>query len=506
MTDKPPGQTPPEGARPRAAVSRAVVLRASAWAVGSRWTVRLLGLLSTIVLARLLTPADFGVVGTAMIVIAFSEAMFEMGVRTVLIHADDPTRADYDTAWTMSLIQAWAGAALTAALAVPAAAWFDDPRVVPVMYAMAAAMAVGGLRNIGIVDFQRDLAMGPDFVLFVVQKVSSVAVAIAAAFLLRSYWALVAGYATFMTSSVILSYVMHPYRPRLSLARWRRFLRMSLWLTMQAMGRFAQLRLDRLIVGGAAGTGALGFYSVASDLANMLVGELLAPMARALLPAYAALQTQAARLRNAAEQAVAGCTAVALPAAAGAALTAPQLIRVVFGEQWLPAVPVFQILCLVMGLNAMRQPVGTLLVATGRVALPAWGTWAQAAVFVGAWALWFRDDGLTGFAFAVLIAQGCFTALTFAGALKDGLIGGGQLARAVGRPLLACVAMAAVLLELPVPPLPPVADLALRVTVGAVTYGAALLGLWLALGRPRGVESLAVDMLQGALRRRRATP
>lgn len=492
--------------RPRALVSRSVVLRASAWAIGGRWVVRLLGLVSTIVLARLLTPEDFGLVSMAMIVIGFTEAMLEFGVRTVLIHTDDLTREDYDTAWTMSLIQSCAGAALTAALAWPAAQYFDDPRVIPVMLAMAVAMAVGGLKNIGIVDFQRDLAMGPDFVLFVVQKVSSVAVAVALAVVLRSYWALVAGYATFMLSAVILSYAMHPYRPRLSLARFRKFLRMSIWLTMQAIGRFAQFRLDRLVVGGAAGTAALGFYSVASDLANMLVGELLAPMGRALLPAFAAMQKQRERLRAAAEQAVSGSAALALPAAAGAALTAPQIIHVVFGAQWVPSVPIFQLLCLTMAVRALRHPVGTLLVATGRMALTAWGTWAQAAIFVGAWWLWLRDDGLAGVALATLIGGGAFTAISYARVLHAGLIGAGQLLRALSRPALATLGMALVLLQVPAPAVPGILDLSLRIALGAVTYGTLLLAAWAGMGRPSGLERIAVDMLASGLRRWRRTP
>lgn len=493
----------PEVPRGRALVSRGVFLRASAWAIGSRWLVRLLGLASTIVLARLLTPEDFGVVATAMIVVGFSEAIFEFGVRTVLIHAEDLTRADYDTAWTMSLIQACAGGLLTAALAVPASVYFGDPQVVPVMIAMGAAMAFGGLKNIGIVDFQRDLTMGADFVLFVAEKAASVAVAIAAAVILQSYWAMVAGYAALMVTSVVMSYVMHSYRPRLSLARLRKFMRMSVWLTMQAVGRFAQTRLDRMVVGGVAGTAALGFYSVASDLAFMLIGELLAPVGRALLPAFAAMQTQADRLRAAMEQAVAGTAALALPAAAGAALTAPQIVSVVFGEQWMPSVPIFQVLCLTMGVHCLRNPAGTLLVAVGRMALSGWGTWAQAAVFVGSWWLWFRDDGLTGVAVAMLIAATAFTTVSYGRVLHLGLLRGGQLMRALARPALATLGMTVVLLNVPPLALPGAVTLAVHVSLGAATYGSLLLLAWVLMGRPSGIERLAIDMLQSGLRRRR---
>ncbi|GAA0594929.1 oligosaccharide flippase family protein [Caenispirillum bisanense] len=496
-----PEAAPPAG---RAAVSRTVVLRASAWALGSRWIVRLLGLISTIVLARLLTPEDFGLVSMAMIILAFTEAVLEFGVRTVLIHHDTLTRDDYDTAWTMNLIQAVLAAAITFALAYPAAVYFDDPRVPPVVMAMAAAMVIGGFQNVGIVDFQRDLSMGRDFLLFVVQKLASVVVAVTLAVLLQSYWALVAGYATARVASVVMSYVLHPYRPRLSLKSLRRFLRMSLWLTVQSVGRFAQLRLDRIIVGGAAGPAALGFYSVASDLANMLVGELLAPVGRALLPAFAALQNQLDRLRAAAEQAISGSAALALPTALGAALTARELIHVVFGEQWVPSVPVFQVVCLTMAVIALRHPVGTLLVAVGRMALSGWGTWAQAGIFAGAWWLWFRDDGLAGVATATLIGAAAFTLVSYARVLQVGLITPLQLLRAVSRPLLATAGMAVVLLSLPPAAVPTVLDFVLRVAVGGVTYTVLLLAAWAVLGRPAGLERIALDMLLSGLRRRRS--
>ena len=122
---------------PRSIGSR--VATGAGWMVAFRWSDRVIGLASLALLARLLSPADFGLVGYAMVVIGLLEIFTEMSTDAALIRTRRAEPADYDAAFTLNLLRGAALALLIAALAVPAARFFDEPRLVGVMLALALA-------------------------------------------------------------------------------------------------------------------------------------------------------------------------------------------------------------------------------------------------------------------------------------------------------------------------------------------------------------------------------
>src|SRR5256885_7889732 len=114
------------------------VASAVSWMVASRWIDRIIGLLSVAILARLLLPADFGIVGYAMLMIGILELFTGISTDTELIRRKHADRGYYDAAWTMNVLQGLAIGALMIALAHPAAAFFHEPRLVDIMLALAA--------------------------------------------------------------------------------------------------------------------------------------------------------------------------------------------------------------------------------------------------------------------------------------------------------------------------------------------------------------------------------
>ena len=155
-----------------------------------RWATRALGLVSTIVLARLLAPEDFGVVAMAMVVVGFLEVFTQTGVDLALIRDANATREHYDTAWTFEILQG-AGLALALLAAAPfATRYFGDARVLTVMQLLSLRAFIGGFENIGVVAFRRDMNFDREFWFGVFKKLCMVALTIGAAFVFRSYWAL----------------------------------------------------------------------------------------------------------------------------------------------------------------------------------------------------------------------------------------------------------------------------------------------------------------------------
>ncbi len=171
-----------------------------------RLTVRGLSLISTLILVRLLDPADFGIVAMAMVVVAGIELFAAFGFDVTLIHKQDAGRAEYDTAWTISAILGFASAAAIALLAYPAAQLYDEPRLVPVFQVIAVASILEGLKNIGLVEFRKQLQLEKEFAFQVAVKLIGFVFTVSAAFWFRSYWALVLGILVTRLASLVLSY------------------------------------------------------------------------------------------------------------------------------------------------------------------------------------------------------------------------------------------------------------------------------------------------------------
>jgi lipopolysaccharide exporter len=210
------------------------------WMTAARMGVRFLGLLSTLVLARLLTPADFGLIALAMSVVKLVETLSEFGFEMPLIQKRDATRDDFDTAWTLNVMLAGIICTLIAVAAPFAARFYSEPRIEAILYFVAAGHFFLAFQNIGTVQFRRQLDFKRDFALQVAQKVCMVAVAIPLAFAVRSYWALVGGIVAGNVAAVVVSYLFLPYRPRFCLKSSRALFGFSKWIQVSSMLRYVQ--------------------------------------------------------------------------------------------------------------------------------------------------------------------------------------------------------------------------------------------------------------------------
>lgn len=349
-----------------------------------RWATRALGLVSTIILARLLAPEDFGIVAMAMVVVGFLEVFTQTGVDLALIRDAHATREHYDTAWTFEILQA-AALALALLIAAPfAARYFGDARVLHVMQLLSLRAFIGGFENIGVVAFRRDMNFDREFWFGIFKKMGTVALTISAAFVFRSYWALVIGLIGGRALDVLISFAMHPYRPRLTLAQIRHIWGFSRWLLLARVANLANRKLDEFIVGGQAGTAVMGNYFIASDLATAPAEEIVLPMSRGIFPVYSREQDDRARLAESFLTVLRSTAYLCVAAGLGVSAVAPELVPLLLGEQWLAAVPLMQWLGVWGALMGVALAIDPLLLATGRAALLACFKWLQLAVLAPA--------------------------------------------------------------------------------------------------------------------------
>ena len=158
-----------------------------------RWSVQLLGLGSTLVLARLLVPEDFGIVALATAYIAIVEGLTALPMSQALIRYRDADRSLYDTAWTLGLLRGVFIALLILASAVPVSNVMNEPRLLAVIMVLAVRPLLEGLINPRFIDFDKHLDFSRPMMVRVGTKAIAVVVTVGLAIALRSYWALIIG-------------------------------------------------------------------------------------------------------------------------------------------------------------------------------------------------------------------------------------------------------------------------------------------------------------------------
>jgi O-antigen/teichoic acid export membrane protein len=479
--------------------------RSAAWMVGLRLAERSIGLVSTLVLARLLVPADFGLVAMGTVVLGALEAMTAFGFELALIKRQAKDRARWDSAWTLNALIGIANASLIAALAPAAAAFYGEPRIVHVMLVLAAAALVSGLRNIGMVEFEQDLRFRPIVLLALARRLGSVAVTLALAWWHGTYWALLAGIVAGQLVDVILSYVVSPYRPRPGLAAWRDLFSFSKWLLVNNLLGFASQRGGDLIVGGRSGAAAVGLYSVSFELANLPTSEMVRPVMRAVFPGYAMMSSDPARLAQGFITVFSLVLLFALPAAAGIALLAEPLVSVLLGPRWAAAVPLLQVLAIYGGIRAAQANTGSVYMALDRPQLAAAMTLLNVLLAFGSFAIALGRMPLADAAWFMVAGAGVAAVVNLSVLNRSLDQPWRTVLAALRRPALAIAAMTAALIPLRAwlwtgaqPIHERAAVLLCLVLAGAAVYLAALLAAWHAQGRPAGSpEDAALALVRG---------
>ena len=476
------------------------------WMLSARMLMRASGLINVMILARLLPPADFGVVGLTVALIGAFEAMSDLSMTAAIVRHPKPEKKHYDTAFTIALLRGLFIGGLALLCAQPLADFYGDERLVYVAWALAAQAVIFGLTNTGTADFQRDFTFGKDFTYLAARKLGGSAVSIGVALTIwPDYRALVAGLIAGSVTSVVASYWLHPMRPRLSFEAFRELFGFSKWMLATNLLDFAHRRVDALILGKTLGLAPLGIHALAMELANLVSNDFAQPLRRATMPGFAKLQSNLVELRRQFASAYGASMIFAVPFALGVALVAEPAIRLAFGPDWAAAAAPLRILCLYGLFGASVQFCWPLLVSMGQPRL--FAPLQIGTLIVGAPAIWWTsiNYGLIGAAWAMSAMGGVFALLVMRASLS---LTQGRAAevmdwapRCLGAGLAMALAVRGVQSLLPYDGGAALAAVALIVSiaVGAIIYPLALLVLWRLAGKPDSAESRILSMAGGML-------
>lgn len=477
------------------------IAKGAAWMMGFKLFDKSVGLVSTLVLARVLTPADFGLVAMATAVVALLELMGAFGFDSALIQRQNTERRHYDTAWTFNVMFGVGVSTMLVLFAMPAADFYRDPRLELMLPALAVGALIGGFENIGTVAFRKDLNFSMEFKFLLAKRLAAFAVTVSLALAYRSFWALIAGTVAGKLIAVFISYRLHPYRPRLTLAARADLLHFSKWIFISNLIQFLHSRSTDFILGRTVGSHGLGIYNIAAEIAAMPSTELVAPLNRAVYPAYAQLATAPDKLHERFLEVFGIISLIAFPVAVGLYCVSGLVVSVLLGPQWQEAVPIMQIVGLAGLIGALQGNMYLVFLAMGQPKTNTLLTGALLVVSLPAIIFASLQYGVVGAAYAHLFAA----LMGFVGIIVVFYRVTGMPKRSLfalmWRPLLASGAMAvalneaATLLHDQLPNAKDIVQLMALLPVGVISYFCAALALWALAGCPAGAEKMLLRAL-----------
>lgn len=473
------------------------------WAVTMRMSVRLIGVVSVLILARLLVPDDFGLVAQAAMFYSFIELITEFGFESALIQNQQASRRHYDTVWTLNILRGATNAIALAAIAYPASIFLNEPRLHSVISFYALASLLKGFTNVGTVDFRKYLNFDRDFRFELWTKVCGFIASIAVALIWRTYWAFVVGVLTGVITTIVTSYLMSPFRPRFSLSMWRPLFHFSKWIFgAELIGAIAN-KIDVFLLSRFSTVENVGFYTVSYEIGCTPSSEVAMPVARALMPGLSKLSDDPIQFRSLYLDTMGLVLLAAIPAGIGLSMLAEPITNVMLGNKWLSAIPIIEVLALYGITRAIFAMSASGYMAFGRVDLLGKLSVSNALFRIIGVVAGIYFGGMLGVAWGVLASSLCQTLLALAAQDQAGMLDLRSLVARCWRVMTAAITMAYALkltgLQVSLASYPPAGALVAELLFGVVLFTATLVLLW-QFGRPRqGPEFIFFEYVKSRL-------
>jgi O-antigen/teichoic acid export membrane protein len=411
--------------------------RALLWKGAQLGTSKVVYLLGTLVLGRLLTPNDFGLVAIATVAVTTVMTATETGMTNALVQASTRDREHYDVAWTIGLLRGSLVCAVLCLAAPFVSQIFGDARATPLVRMMAFLPLLNSVNSPRLADLMRDLKFSRLAAVAIVAVLMEVGLAVATAASLGGT-AIILGKLAGAATTAIASYMVAPYRPKFrpSYASARQLIAFGRWLFAIGLTAVISDFLIKVLVARRLSVGGLGLFSLGGRLADTPLQMANETIGAVAFPLYARLREDPPRLEMAVQAHLTGLLFLLLPACALLIGLAQPLEQRVLGAAWVGTSPVIILLTLASATEVAFNVVYYLLQALGWGARLFAAELTQYIVLITAVSLLTGPFGLIGIGAARIMTA---IVVTFAG-YKAAPPMFGTILRRVSRTALAIIA------------------------------------------------------------------
>jgi len=324
------------------------------WSVASLILTRGLAISRSVALARLLAPDDFGLFGMALTLLAAMSALTNIGLDTSIIatrfSSDEELSKHLDTIWTTELVRKLLLSLLLLLAVYPSVRFYGEPKLYAILPLISITPFIQGLENIGLVIYRKKINLSRIVWFEQITGIFGVCLAVVFALYTHNVWALVLSQLFSSIFSVVLSYVIHPYRPKFAfdVDAFRRAFTFGKYMFVIGITAYITLTADNVIVGRLFGAAVLGIYAIGYNIGSLPIGIISSVFTSVTLPAYVELQAHAVtRLENAFTRVYAIGVALLTIMTVPMMLLGNEAIIVLYGPRWAAAGPILRIIGLV---------------------------------------------------------------------------------------------------------------------------------------------------------------
>lgn len=347
---------------------RQQALKGVVWSAIQNWGTQVISFAIFFVLARLLDPKAFGLVALAGVFYSFMELFLGQGFASALVQKQELDAEHLDTAFWINLSISGMLMALAIGLAGPIANWFDQPQLAPILQWMSPSFLLAALSDVQQTLFRRQLAFKALSLRSLVATSIGGLVGVVMALLGFGVWSLVGQRLSNALAGVLVLWWASQWRPGLqvSLRHAKELFSFGISIMGSQILTFFVLRADDFLVGKFLGVVELGYYTIAYRVLLMITQLLYSTTTQVILPTFSRLQEETERLRRAVYKSTQLSSAISLPLCFAITALAPELVRGLFGEQWLPSVPAMQVLAFIGPMQLSQGIVSSAITAVGK--------------------------------------------------------------------------------------------------------------------------------------------
>lgn len=387
------------------------MLLGTMWSFGINSLQQILVLTRLVILARLLLPSDFGILDIALLTLYALDVFSQTGFQQALVQKKTDITEDLNAAWTLLVVRGFVLFIVLFLFAPYIADFFATPEAAPVLQVVGITLIFQGFTNLGTILFLKNLDFRKQYLFKLSGVATEFIVSITAVLIFQNVWALVFGIIAKDLILMIMSYIIHPYRPRFNfdLKKVRGLSSYGIWIMASSILVFLLIQGDDIIVGKVLGITALGLYQMAYGLSNTPSTEISQIISQVAFPVYSKIQDDLAQLK------VLFLRTLELTALISFVLTgllvslAPEITLVFLGSNWAPIIPLIQILAWWGVVRGLEETSAALFLAVGKPRLHSMLQFIQVIILFTLIYPLMDNYGLVGVSLAV--AFSCFPVL-----------------------------------------------------------------------------------------------
>lgn len=343
------------------------VLTSSSLLVGIKFFQRLVGLISILILARLLTPEDFAIIALVSIIVHFFDILSNAGSEQYIIQKVNVSKADLNTAWSIDITMKSALWFLLIISAQFTATFFGHPELEKALYFSSFILIINAAKNPGLFLKKQNFEYGEIFWLSVTQRIITFILVIGIAYFERSYWALIFGD---IFSSIIFtlgSYQIDKHRPKICFNHLKKQWSFSGWMFLKSIIGYTRSQIDTLIVSKYFPAAQLGHYFMARDLAMMPSHNLLLPAIEPLLAVFRTSKYSTEKLGEHVRLSLFIVAMISVPITVFIWNYPGPIINTILGDQWTGAQDLLSVLAILFFYYSFVQVLEKCLMVLNKV-------------------------------------------------------------------------------------------------------------------------------------------